>query len=73
MLQRVNITNFRNCDLDPSENLEQYVSFTDISYEFNSDGLCDIVHGTYNIPTVNTADKLVINFRNVLNAFIFMY
>lgn len=57
--QNVNITKFGNCELDPSENLEHFVRFTDISYELNADGYCDTVHAKYYIPTVNTADKLV--------------
>lgn len=56
----MNITRFGNCEMDPSENLEHFVRFTDVVYEMDSDGLCDAVHGKYYIPTVNTADKLVI-------------
>ena len=56
----MNITKFGDCDfIDPSENLEHFVRLTDITYEINSDGLCDTVHGKYYIPTVNTQDKLV--------------
>lgn len=58
-LQRVNITSFKTCDMDPSENLEHFVRFTDISLECNADGFCDIVHAKFHIPTVNDGDKLV--------------
>lgn len=55
----MNITNFNNCDVDPSENKEHLVTFSNITYECSADGFCDIVHGIYNIPTVNDNDKLV--------------
>lgn len=58
-LQRVNITSFQNCDVDPSENMDHFVQFSDISYECDADGFCDIVHAKFNIPTVNDKDKLV--------------
>lgn len=35
------------------------MTFTDIIYEYNADGLCDTVHAKYNIPTINDNDKLV--------------
>lgn len=57
--QRVNITSFKECDIDPSANKEHFVTFTDIIYEYNADGLCDTVHAKYNIPTINDNDKLV--------------
>lgn len=58
-MQRVNITSFENCDVDPSEITEHLVRLTDISFECKADGLCDIVHAKVNIPTVNANDKLV--------------
>lgn len=58
-LQRVNITSFKNCDLDSSENLDHFVRFSDISFECNADGFCDILHAKFNIPTVNDKAKLV--------------
>lgn len=62
----MNITEFGNCDwIDPNENLEHFVRFTDVSYEINADGFCDVVHAKYFIPTINIADKLVtfLNFN----------
>lgn len=59
----MNITKFANCQLKPDENLEHFVDFTDIKYEINADGLCDVVHAKYYIPTILTSDKLVRNFR----------
>lgn len=59
ILQRVNITSFKTCDTDPSENLDHFVRFSDISLECNADGFCDIVHAKFHIPTVNEGDKLV--------------
>lgn len=58
-MQRVNITSFKDCDIDPSENSEHLVHFSDISLECNADGFCDIVHAKFNIPTVNDNEKLV--------------
>ncbi|XP_031627241.1 uncharacterized protein LOC116343360 [Contarinia nasturtii] len=57
---KVNITKFGNCDmLDPSENMAHFVRMSDISYECDADGYCDTIHAKYNIPTINTADKLM--------------
>lgn len=61
LFQRINITQFKNCDLDPNENLEHFASFDNVSYECDADGYCDTIHATFNVPTILTTDKLVKN------------
>lgn len=55
----MNITNFQQCETDPSENSDHLVTFTDVSYECDANGFCDMVHAKYTIPTINDNDKLV--------------
>lgn len=56
--QKVNITNVGNCETERIGNSMHAVRFGNIEYQM-VDGVCDTVTGTYVIPTVNTADKLV--------------
>lgn len=41
----MNITNFGNCD----DVADVKVSLTSVSYDYNADGLCDTIHGRYNV------------------------
>lgn len=56
--QKVNITNVDNCYVETMKGSTAVVLLKDIQYQI-VDGLCDTISGSYIIPTVNTADKLV--------------
>lgn len=59
-LQRINITNFDNCDdhEDIGKHNTHAVLVKSIQLDY-VDRFCDTVHGSYEINTVNTADKKV--------------
>lgn len=58
-VQRVNITKFGNCDqIHLYKDNEHFVRLKSITYDY-VDGYCDTIHGSYVIPTVNKADKMV--------------
>lgn len=54
----MNITHFENCAAENLESSQHGVILKDVEYQL-VDGTCDTVTGSYVIPTVNTADKLV--------------
>lgn len=56
--QKVNITHFENCADGNLESSHHAVILKDVEYQLVDD-TCDTVAGSYVIPTVNTADKLV--------------
>lgn len=47
--QKINITKFENCH----EFSNYSVDVLNVSYEYDADGLCDIIHGSYTIHKVD--------------------
>lgn len=62
----MNLTNVDNCYVEKMKGSAAVVLLKDIEYQM-VDGLCDTISGSYIIPTVNTADKLVITGNEFLH------
>ncbi|XP_059623028.1 uncharacterized protein LOC132266191 [Phlebotomus argentipes] len=55
---RINITDFQNCDDVNLDDVAVYL--TSVSYERDSSGLCDTVHGKYTVKVLDTSRRELI-------------
>uniref|UniRef100_A0A6B2E9V3 Putative secreted protein n=1 Tax=Phlebotomus kandelakii TaxID=1109342 RepID=A0A6B2E9V3_9DIPT len=55
---RINITNFQNCDDVNLDDVGVYI--TSVSYECDSFGICNTIHGEYTVKFVDTRSKELI-------------